>query len=107
MRTSGRSPSCAWIAASPASTCECGRGLAEATEVYSGGECGGGGLVIEQQQDAIVLVVLRRYGLSIGKLRDFGLVGVGEKHCWLGDCVDLSLQDLLHCLQFYDEPRKV
>ena len=46
-------------------------------------------------------------GIGVGEFRNFELVGVGEKHRWSCDCVDLSLQDLLHCLQLAVVYRKV
>ena len=56
---------------------------------------------------AIVLEVFGWVGLGVGELRNFDLVGVGEKHRWLGDGVNLSLQDLMHSFQFADVYLKV
>ena len=62
---------------------------------------------VDRRRGAIVLVVFRRVGLGIGKLRNFDLVGVDEKHCWSCDYVDLSLRDLVHHLHFSDVSHKV
>ena len=45
--------------------------------------------------------------LGIGELRNSELIDVGEKHRWLCDGVNLSLQYLLHRLQFAGVPREV
>ena len=55
-----------------------------------------------QQRGAIVLEVFGQVSLGVSKLRNFNLVGVGEKFRWLDNGVDLSLRELLHCFQFSD-----
>ena len=40
--------------------------------------------------------------LSIGEIRNFDLVGVGENYRWLCNWIKVSLRDLLHGLQFAD-----
>ena len=59
-------------------------------------------LGVDRRHGSIVLVVFRRVGFGIGKLQNFELVGVVEKHHWLCDCVDISLRNLVNFLQFAD-----
>ena len=54
-----------------------------------------GWLGVDQQRGVIVLEVFRRAVLGVGKLLNFELVGVGGKHCWSEDGVNISLQDLV------------
>ena len=48
--------------------------------------------------------VFGRFGRSVVKLRNFKLVGVGEKHRLLYDGVNLPLQYLVHSLRFAGVP---
>ena len=66
-----------------------------------------GCLVVDWRRVTILLVVFGQVCLGVGELRNFELFGVGEKHRWSGDGVDVSFQDLVCCLQFSDVPRKV
>ena len=44
-----------------------------------------------RRRGAIVLEVLGRVGIGVSKLWNFKLVGVGEKHHWSDNGIDLSL----------------
>ena len=81
---------------SPASTQGHGGGSSKATKVYSRDECGKDGWVPTGGVASLWV------GLGVGEIRNFELVGVGGKHCWLDDGVGLSLQDPVHCFQFAD-----
>ena len=48
-------------------------------------------LVANWRHGAIVLEVFRWVGIGVGKLHNFELVGVGEKHGWSDYGVDISL----------------
>ena len=66
-----------------------------------------GWLVADQWHGSIILEVFGRVGLGVSKLCNFELVGVGEKHRWSDDGVDIFLQNLVHHLQFSDVPLEV
>ena len=62
---------------------------------------------VERRHGNIVLVVFGQFGLGVGKLQNFELIGVGENHYLLCDGVDMSFQDLVHNLQLAGVPCEV
>ena len=61
---------------------------------------------VDRQRGAIFLVIFRQVGIGLGKLRNFELLGMGEKYCWLYDCIDISLRNIVNFLQFADVSHK-
>ena len=66
-----------------------------------------GFLGAKRWRGTIVLVVFGQIGISVGELRNFGLVGVGGYHGWLDYGVDILYQYLIHPLQFFYVSHKV
>ena len=66
-----------------------------------------GCLGVDWRRESIVLDIFGQVGLSVGELQNFELFGVGEKHRWSDNGVDIYFQYLVHRLQFSDVPHEV
>ena len=55
----------------------------------------------------IFLEFFGQVSLGAGEIRNFELVGVGEKRHWSENGVDISFQDLVHNFEFADVSLKV